>query len=438
VGAVATVAAAALLFGGVLRDSPSATVGGPRPASAGALLDRGLPAGDTAALVGHLRVTLRNGTGDAEVYARLGAAYQQRARETGDPSFYEKSEQALRRARNLAPADASVLSALGSLALARHRFRQALSLGQRARALAPDTARPYGIVGDALIELGRYREAFRAYDAMARSKPDLASYSRIAHARELLGRPAGAIAAMRRALDASLGRGEPAAWTYVELGKLHFSLGRLGAAATHYRAALAVFPRYASALDALAQVEGARSRYRRAIALERRAVAANPLPEFVGYLSDLYRAAGRPRLARRQYALIRATDRLLVTNGVKTDLETASFNIDHGLDLTRSLALARRARRERPSVEADDVLAWALTRTGRCEEARRYSKRALRLGSLDATALFHRGMLERCLGHADSARAWFARALRVNPHFSLRWAPVARSLSRGGSPPFSA
>jgi tetratricopeptide (TPR) repeat protein len=422
-------AAAALLFGGVLRDSPSATVGGPRPASAGALLDRGLPAGDSAALVDHLQVTLRNGTGDADAYARLGAAYQQRARETGDPSFYAKSEQALRRARDLAPDDASVLSALGSLALARHRFREALSLGRRARALAPETARHYGVVGDAFIELGRYREGFRAFDRMARLKPDLASYSRIAHARELLGRPAGAIAAMRLALDASLGRGEPGAWTYVELGKLHFSVGRLGAAAAHYRAALAAFPRYVFALDALARVEGARGRYRRAIALERRAVAASPLPEFVGYLGDLYSAAGRPRPAHEQHSLIRAIERLLVANGVKTDLETASFNVDHGIDLTRSLTLARQARRERPSVEADDVLAWALVRTGRCEEALRYSKRALRLGELDATKFFHRGMIERCLGHRASARGWLARALRANPHFSLLWAPLARRLS---------
>ena len=37
-------------------------------------------------------------------------------------------------------------------------------------------------------------------------------------------------------------------------------------------------------------------------------------------------------------------------------------------------------------------------------------------------------MIERCLGHTASARAWFRRALELNPHFSLLWAPVAKEV----------
>ena len=39
------------------------------------------------------------------------------------------------------------------------------------------------------------------------------------------------------------------------------------------------------------------------------------------------------------------------------------------------------------------------------------------------------GMIERCLGHDADARAWFTRALTLNPHFSVLWAPVARRLT---------
>ncbi len=91
-----------------------------------------------------------------------------------------------------------------------------------------------------------------------------------------------------------------------------------------------------------------------------------------------------------------------------------------------SLALARSAHRERPSIDGDDVVAWALERNGQCGEAQRYSRRALRLGTLDALKMFHRGMIERCLGNRAEAAHWFARALRLNPQFSLLWAPVAR------------
>jgi tetratricopeptide (TPR) repeat protein len=235
---------------------------------------------------------------------------------------------------------------------------------------------------------------------------------------------------MRESLDAATGEPEPTAWTRVQLGKLYWSRGRLGAAAAQYRAALAVFPGYVHALDALAQVEGARGRFARAIALERRAVGETPLPQFVGYLGDLYAAAGRPVLAHRQYALVDVIRRLQVANGVETDLETALFRADHGVQLRETLALARVARRERPSIDGDDVLAWTLERNGRCGEALRYSKLALRLGTKDALKLFHRGMIERCLGRTAEGNRFLRRALALNPHFSLLWAPVARRALR--------
>ncbi len=124
----------------------------------------------------------------------LALAYQQRARETGDPTYYTKSGEALHRALGVAPRDLVATSGLGSLALSRHRFAEALALGRRAHAISPTTARNYGVIGDALVELGRYREAFRAFDTMASLQPGLSSYARIAHARYLVGDLPGAIA----------------------------------------------------------------------------------------------------------------------------------------------------------------------------------------------------------------------------------------------------
>src|SRR4029077_18646853 len=95
-----------------------------------------------------------------------------------------------------------------------------------------------------------------------------------------------------------------------------------------------------------------------------------------------------------------------------------------------SLSLARQAQAERPSVLGDDVLAWAFARNGRCAEALVHSKRSLRLGTLDATFYFHRGVIERCLGRPAIARSWFARAVELHPHFSIRWAPIAREALR--------
>jgi len=140
--------------------------------------------------------------------------------------------------------------------------------------------------------------------------------------------------------------------------------------------------------------------------------------------------AGRNAEATEAYELVDAMQRLFEANGARTDLETALVDLDQNVDVADALARVRAAYAERRSIEADDVLAWALYRNGRCVDALRHSERALRLETRDALKLFHRGMIERCLGREESAREAFRAALAVNPYFSPRWAPVAREAAR--------
>src|SRR5205809_2758031 len=140
--------------------------------------------------------------------------------------------------------------------------------GRRAIALDPAGFRHWGVVGDALVELGRYEEAFRAFDRMVRLGAGTSSYARISYARELLGHPKTAVRPMQLAVEASGSDPEGHAWARVQLGKLYWSIGETGAAAREYRHALETFPDYVYAVDALAQVEAARGHVRRAIALE--------------------------------------------------------------------------------------------------------------------------------------------------------------------------
>jgi tetratricopeptide (TPR) repeat protein len=425
-GAAATVAALALLLGGVLATSPATSPEAPAAAPIRALAGFGLAGGGTAALVSRLEVKIQRDPRDVKSLATLGLAYEQRWRETGDSSFLPLAAHALRNARRLSPNDALTIQGLGSLALTRHEFGRALVLGRLAIRLAPYSANPYGIEGDALLELGRYSRAFQAFQEMVDLKPNLSSYARVSYARELTGDLPGAITAMRMALDASAGDREGYAWTSVQLGKLYWMRGDGRTAERLYYGALQIFPGYVYALDALVPVEAARGHLTRAISLEKRAVDAIPLPQFVGQLGDLYARAGQPRLAREQQATVRVIQRLLGVNGVKVDLETAIYRADHSLDPAGTIALARKARALRPSILGDDTLAWALARGGHCAEALPWSARALRLGTRDSLFYFHRGTIEQCLGNTASARTWFARALGLNPDFSVRFAPVAR------------
>jgi tetratricopeptide (TPR) repeat protein len=402
-------AAVAALFGGVLGGSRAGGVTAADPSTAARLVSGFAPSADTKAYVAQLEQRVAESPRDAQGLMLLGLAYQQRARETGDASYYPRSEEALRRSLSVAPRDYLAITGLATLAASRHRFEDARRLAGRAVSLSPTSAEAYGVLGDSLVELGRYRRAFARFDDMVSRKPTLASYARVSYARELIGRPHAAIAAMKLAVEAGVGTGEPAAWALVQLGNLYFDTGRLAAAAHSYREALVRFPGYVHAQAALGRVAAARGHYAGAARLYRRAVAKLPLPQYEAALGDVLGLAGRSGDAAR---------------------ETALFDLDHGRDLAGALSRARDAYRERKSIDGEDVLAWALYKIGRCGDALRHSRRALRLGTRDALKIFHRGMIELRLGHEATGRATLGRALRINPHFSLRYAPVAAKALR--------
>src|SRR5207237_9494463 len=170
-------------------------------------------------------------------------------------------------------------------------------------------------------------------------------------------------------------------------------------------------------------------RYASAIARLRRVVGVLPIPAYVILLGDTLHASGHERAARREYALVGAIERLFAANGVRTELQTAVFDLDHDRNVPDALRRARLAFTSAPGIYSEDALAWGLFRAGRCEQAKAHSIHALRLGTRDALLVFHRAMIEQCLG-SGRARSWFQRALAVNPHFSLLWAPIAKRALR--------
>ena len=429
-GATAVALALGALVGGVFAESPSA---GPSVAASRVPAEQALVAaagGITATDVAGLEAQLRARPGDAGVLTQLGLAYQLRWRETADPSYLPRSEAALRKALGIEAREPNALLGLGALALIRHEFRKALAYGREARLLLQGSGRPYGVIGDALVELGRYNEAFAAFQRMVTLRPGLSSYARVAYARELTGDRVGALAAMRLALDAAAGQPEPAAFALVEIAKLELGLGRTRAAGRHARLALRILPGYPAARLELARIEAARGRIGPALAAARRAVDAIPTQSAVALYAELLDRARRPAEARRQRATIAVIDRLLEANGVRVDLESAVYRADYRIQPAWTVELARQARAARPSVYGDDALAWALARAGRCSEALPLNRRALRLGTKDPLLYFHRGYAEGCAGDRAAMQESYRHALELNPEFSIRWAPVARAALR--------
>ena len=369
---------------------------------------------------------------DPLAHNRLAAAYVQKARESGDLTYYGLAETAARRSLVLLPRGASAASATTTLAvvhMAHHEFRQALVRAREALDLDPGEAGPHAVAGDALVELGEYDGAAQAYARLAGRDGPRGSDSRVAYLRFLQGDTAGALATMRRAVDvvrAANPLGEPSAWARAQLAELLFAAGDVGGAGAAYRDALA----------GIARVHAAQGRYREAAEQYGKALAVIPLPEYATALGDVYARLGRAQDAARQYALVEYIGRLSALNKAVYNRELALFYADHDLKLPEALALARAERQARGDVYTHDVLAWALLKNGHAREALEPLREALRLGTRDARLFFHAGMIHRALGDRDAARDYLGRALALNAGFHLLQADVAaRALADLGRTP---
>jgi tetratricopeptide (TPR) repeat protein len=374
-----------------------------------------------------LQEELRAHPDNGQAATVLGQAYLQKARETGDPSYYPKADALFNKAWKLDNHDFAAATGLGALALSRHEFSGGLEWGKRAHALNKDYPAAYAVMSDALVELGRYDEAVETIQEMVDHRPDLTSFARVSYIRELMGDVPGAVEAMERAAEAGSGRAENLAWAQAQLGNLAFNQGDLAGARVRYEESLRTLDSYVYGEAGLAKVAAAEGDYAGAIAQYQSAIRTMPLPEFVVALGDVYTVAGQPHAANEQYALVDAMTRLYTNNGVDTDVEMALFRADHDRDLGQALEQARAGYERRPSIKAADVLAWTLYKTGHFTEARTYSQEALKLGTKDSLMLFHAGMIESALGNHMIAAEYLRSAITINPYFSVRYAPVALS-----------
>ena len=381
----------------------------------------------TDARIASLQAQVKAAPKDPRGYAALGQAYLQKVRETGDASFYSRADGVLGTALRLDPRSPDATVVAGTLALARHDFRGALQIAQRARMLTPELAAPYGVLVDSLIELGRYDQAERALQRWVDIKPALASYARVSYWDELHGDLGGAVVAIRAAISAGGDVAENGAYVQTLLGNLELQRGRLHSAELAYRTALARFSGYVPAQAGLARVDAARGDLGSAVRRYRGVVARLPLPEYVVGLGETELAQGRTAAATRDLALVGAEEKLLKAAGVDTDVDLAIFEATHGSP-SRAVGLATRAWAAAPSVRSSDALGWALTRAGRPEEGLRHSMQALRLGSRDPMFLYHAAVAAHAVGRDSLAKTWLRRALADNPRFSPLFAPKAQRL----------
>ena len=375
---------------------------------------------------------------DARTYFRLGDVYIRKARETGDVTYFNLAEQALRRALTISPDYSDAARHLAFALYSKHAFDEAALQATKAIELNPRDSHAYGILGDALLETGRYDQAREAYQKMIRLDRDLYSYTRLSGLKSLRGDTAGAVQDLMRAIRAGKDNRRPKesiAWAQWQLGNEHFALGHVKQAEAQYGEALATYPNYYRAMAGLAQIRGAQQRYPEAIDLYHQALAVIPMPEYAAALGDVYREIGRSEEAKKQFDLVEYIGDLTAFNKTLYNRELAYFYADHGMKLKEALELAQKELEVRKDIYAYDLLAWALLKNEKPQEARAAMAEALKPGTRDARLFYHAGMIQHRLGNRDAAKAYLQRALQTNPHFHLIHAKVAqqtlKELDRG-------
>ena len=355
--------------------------------------------------------------GDYRTWAELGATYVEQARATADPSYYPRAEGALQESLDLRPdGNDTALTGMGALANARHDFEAAADFARKALEVNSYSARAYGVLTDALIQLGDYPGATAAVEQMLALKPGIASFTRASYDSELHGDIAGAWNALERALELALDPGTEAFVIYY-LGQLAFTTGDLDEAEAQFAAGIEKAPSDPLLTLGQARVDAAQDDIEAAIRGFQNAVNRRPLPEYFIEFGQYLESLGRMAEAQDQFELVVTVRTLFTANGVADDLSTALFAADHN-DPVTAVAAAQTEYERRENIDSSDAMAWALFSAGRYDEALPYAVAATSIGGNNALFLFHRGMIESELGLRDQARASLTLALETNPHFS--------------------
>jgi tetratricopeptide (TPR) repeat protein len=379
------------------------------------------------AALSFLENRVRSDPDDFIAQNQLAARYLDMLRMTGDDAYLAKARRAAEAsvASGVPELNNAGLAALARVQVASHQFAAARDTAKKLRAIAPAKSFAFAILGDALIELGDYREAADAYQKLAHSdESEIDIEPRLARLAVVRGEIKKAHEHFRNSLQAAKDLSTPAsalvtAWCCVQWGQLYFSCGDWENAEKQYQAALAAVPDYWAALDHLAELRGAQQKYPEAIDLYKKVVSRVPRPDLCQGLGDLYLFSGKSAEAKPWHE--RAAT-LYLKSAEQGNLlyyhHLAGFYCDSVEKPDEALKWARQDLDSRHSIYTHDAMAWALYRDGQFAEAASEMKKALALGTKDSHLFFHASMIATANGDLAGGKEFLRRAGEVNPHYN--------------------
>ena len=321
----------------------------------------------------------------ALVLGQLAALHLQRGREGGAFDEYVEAEKLARRSlgkrtnRNSGTA-ATLVSAL----LAQHRFVEARTVAAQLVARNPEVPEYRAALAEVSMELGDDAAADTLFRSVWAHRGTLTIAARLARwleindhvpeARTLLA-SAQADAMMRRDVAT-----ETKAWFALRVGDLELRRGHARAAEAAYAQGLALEPEDPRLFAAMARLAREREQYDDVIRWGERAIGMQLDPATLGLVGDAYAMQGNAEKAEEFFRTLE----------VAVSLQPGAYHrawslylLDHGLRVNEVLRKAQAELLDRKDVYGYDVVAWALEKAGRRDEARVAMREALRLDTPD-------------------------------------------------------
>ncbi len=359
-----------------------------------------------------LMKVVRTNPDDIKSRIALATLYIQEARVTGNHTYYDMA--AIKYVNEVLEHDSLNFEALtlkALISLSQHHFSKGLAFAEKASAINPDNAFVRGMLVDGHVELGNYAAAVKEADKMMSLRPDLRSYSRVSYLREIHGDYAGAIDAMKMAVDAGPPGDEATEWARVHLGELYETTGDLTNAEMNYMISLQNRPAYAYGLAGLGRIASASKEFDKAIAYFNQADLLLDEHSFKEELADVYEFAGEKNKADSiiNYLINALND--------EANKETSNGEMVHNADgefahvylkagnYDKALQYALADYNRRPSnIHVNEILAWVYYNKKEYGKALQYLETAMKTKNKNPVLLCRAGIIYAKNGNRDKAK----------------------------------
>ena len=319
------------------------------------------------------RIAVQQRPDSADAYSNLGLALSNLER-------FEEADESLRRALELNPRHKSARQNTAELLRKQEQYAAAVEAYRTVLERDREYALAYAGMGDALFHLERYEEALASLAQAVALQPGLPMVGDL----------------------------------QVLMGRASRELGRLEAAAEHFRRAMAIDPRDATPVLDLANLRAMQQRHEQADALLRRARELQPNdPATLQNVAEALRKQQRYEESLAAYRAVLELDPEYAL--AHAGMGDALFRLERYEEALQSVAQAASLQPELPMAGSlHRLMGRAALELGR-PEAGDHFERAVQLDPQDAEALDHLAMLRFGQQRYEAALGRYRSLLEINP-----------------------